>query len=584
MIFQHYYELLRIYRAQIAGLVLFTTAIFGAVSYMQLRTSPQYSAAASVIMMPSEAELAFAQNQTTAGRAARTLTETYIEYVKSRPVVEAAIDRVAQLRAEQVAEAGAEPEAEAAILPEPVDGLEALVERSKTQLRDLRRRLVEFDRGAYVTLPEREREIARIQGAISVSNIVNTHILRIEVTLSDPDEAALMANTLAEAYVERVSEQIDVDANRLEGYLQGEIAKKESQLERLRAEQTTLIERFGPVQGTAGGIVDQMRVAEAQLAELNSRLLTVNLSRASSETQVRMIEPAMAPVYPASPRVLRTTLIGFWVGLVLAIGSTVIRDSLSEKIKTTTDLRRIVGIQGLGLLRRKWVSRKRKRPLKRLGREFGRHFAASGLHEHKQLPKPKPLPELPRPSTDTAEGVDTHEVEADIGAIAGISRSETVMEAVRQLKRARDASQGHESKEGASAPPKFVVQVTGFVPMETLCWATIGISAAIASGGDKVYCKLPEGQPKRRPQMRFRNTGELAYELDGTDASMNAYLTIECVGPMNVERDVVVQDQTGPVICVLPQDEISEQVIESMQKRLKGHGALDHVYFVLMAN
>lgn len=566
MIFQHYIELIHSQRWQIGLIILLTTSVMAVTSFVQLKQSPEYTAAASVMMLPSEAELQFSRSGTTRATADRSLTETYIEYVKSRPVVETAIERVKA--------AAEELEVEEPLAP-ATDGLAGLIAKAKGVAGSVKRFIVEIDRGAYVPIPEHEKEISEIQDAITVSNIVDSQILRIQVTLPSPDAAALMANTLAEAYVERISDQINADANELEKYLQDEVSKKESQIQKLRDQQARIIERFGAVdQGRGSLVADQMRVIETQLAELHSRLLTINLSRASATTQVRLIEPALSPAYPSSPRVVRTTAIGLFIGIMLSIGTVVIRDSLSEKIKTTTDLRRVVGIQGIGLLQRKWVRRRSMRALGRLGVEFQRHLAAVGFHAGKTTRKrPRELLQLVGPTREADYLIEDESVAAEGAAAA--SSGHAVLAAIGKLKKESQVISDR-------FPVRRIVQVTGFMPMDKLCWATVGISASFASMGNKVYCKIPDGHIKRLPRMRFKGSGELVYDDPDTTQDDHDYVTIQCIGPMNVDRDLGGKDRVHPIICVLPRNEISEQVVDTMAKRLTAKKVKD-VYFILMA-
>lgn len=559
MVFQHYFELLRSQRWQILFMIGVTTVAFALSSYHRMRTSPEYSAAANVVMMPTEAELTFSQD-TAGGTVARAmLTETYIEYVKSRPVVESALGRV-----KEVALASGTPVEEPIVIP----STNPLIEMLKSFADRVDRFLKEIDTGAYVEVPETEREIAAMQKAIDVSNVTNTHILRIAVTLPDPQAAALMANTLAESYVERISEQLNSDANELESYLQTEIARKEAELAALRAEQTRLTERFGLLQDTTGnGILDQMRVVETQLAELHSRLLSVNLSRASTSTQVRMIEPAIVPVVPSTPGVIRMTTLGLFVGVLLAFATVIIRDTLSDTIRTTADLRRVVGVRSIGQLQRGWVTRRKMRHLRQLGLQFERHFTALGSEMRKALPK--------RLRTAIAPPAMEGEIVAQEEVLAANS-DHAVVTAISKLKK--------EERTSIEPPPSAQdVLVTGFLSMDRLCWATIGISAAFATMGKQVYCKLPEGKIKKAPKMKFKSGGKLVYDDPVRTDELDDYITVQCVEPMDSDSAFRGRNNTkSPIICVVPRDEIEEEVIETMKNRFATDDSRD-LSFILMS-
>ena len=197
MIVQHVVQLLRYYRRLALAIVVSGTLIAAAASVTRLMVSPLYTAAAKVAVLPTEAEYTFGRETGRGPRAtARGLTSTYMEYLKSRPVVEAALDNVAQ-------ETGAadEPEVESA-LARRIKGLAGFARRVYRTL----------DSGKYVQSTARDREVSELMGAIELHKVVDSYILRIQVSLENPEAAAAAANALAEAYVERVSEQLATSA------------------------------------------------------------------------------------------------------------------------------------------------------------------------------------------------------------------------------------------------------------------------------------------------------------------------------------------------------------------------------------
>ena len=94
MIYRHYIELLQRYRWNVVFVLIFSTVAFGLAGYYRVTTSPQYTTAASVLLVPSEAEREFGLDGTSTRTGIQTMSETYMEYVKSRPIVETAIARI----------------------------------------------------------------------------------------------------------------------------------------------------------------------------------------------------------------------------------------------------------------------------------------------------------------------------------------------------------------------------------------------------------------------------------------------------------------------------------------------------------
>ena len=102
----------------------------------------------------------------------------------------------------------------------------------------------------------------------------------------------------------------------------------------------------------------QMQINDVQqeLAELRDRMLTTSLTGSSAMAQVRVIDPAIVPLYPSSPHAVKNTAAAFLAGLLMSVFIIVLIDSLSDTVKTTADLERLIGTRSLGLLRHKSVT------------------------------------------------------------------------------------------------------------------------------------------------------------------------------------------------------------------------------------
>jgi len=555
MLLKHYLELLQSGRWHVGLILLVSTFAFGLTGYYQVKSDPQYTAAAHVLLIPSQAELEFSLGGRNTPTNRQNLSETYMEYVTSRPVVEMALAKVEQAMRH-------EPELE------PVAS-SSLALAAKQLLATLRRDLTIFNLGTYVELPKDELRLREIQQAISVSNVASTQMMRIEVTLDDPEYAALVANTLAEAYVEQVTAESNKDAGELESYLQSEISRKDSELAALRAKQTQLDERYGLNNEYAAEIDSQLRVEEAKLVELHSRLLTVNLSRASATAaRARLVEPAIAPSYPSSPGVLSMSIIGLMIGLILAAGSVIARDLLSDTIKTSIDLHRIVGARAIGLLSRSGFRLIPRRAYREFGLLVQQHFALARLSRvgrsssmnRSQLTLPSPEQArytLEGEAAELAEG-------SDAGDLPNVTKAKLGKP---------------DEPETQPANTYTFAQVTGLASADTLCRTTIHMAAGLASIGNNVYCRLPPGVIKKPPQLKFPKMGEVFYTPPPVEnGEQPNYITVECLGPMDARfgiDDPTQLDIDSPLICVLPRNRIPERVVEAIREKIDSEASRD---------
>ena len=92
--FLHYWQLLLRHRRLLAAIVVSSATLAAVLALVALFTKPVYKSSARVIMLPSEAELAFSRGRISTDRSAQLLTETRIEYLMSRGVAKAVLAEI----------------------------------------------------------------------------------------------------------------------------------------------------------------------------------------------------------------------------------------------------------------------------------------------------------------------------------------------------------------------------------------------------------------------------------------------------------------------------------------------------------
>ena len=527
--------------------MIVTALVFGLVNTAKLLMAPIYTAAAAVTIIPTQAEMEFSQGGTHQKEAGRALTETYIEYVKSRPVIMAAIENI---------EAG--QEANDAVKEESpwAEHIATIKVIKKT----ISRWISILNYGDYIPLPEEEKKIEKIRKAIDVKTVTNTHILRIEVNLTDPAMAARLANTLAERFVERLSKELNEDASKLEQHLEDEIKPLEATIAALRAKQAAYKKRYGILPENSSEQT-QMAIQEQQLAELHTRLLSTRLSRTSG-TRVHLVESASVPVYPSSPRVLVNTLLGLLAGVVLGLIMIVIRDSASSRIVTSADLQRIAGARGIGIMKRTWVKRRDWRALRKLGTALESRLAIFG-----DLDIPVSTQKL-LPSSGQLITREEHQAQVSTHA-----RQPTI----KQLVNVELVGESH---------VRPILQVTGMTDKVTVCWAAVGLAASLAVQGRKVICRLPVDFIKKTRvlgKLERWKSGRIQFSDTQQEEHTDDTLTVQCLGPLTADLNLTEALHKSPaVVCILPVNQIQEEMVEALQQRISITNQIN-VSFMLMA-
>ncbi len=218
MILQHYLELFRYYRRTVVWIVAATTLATLIASVGWLFAFPMYTSATSVVMMPSDAQIAFSHDMTVGLGSIQSLSETHIEYLKSTPVVEAVYDKIAG----------------AGFTESSTEGLSA-------KMRDAARGTLAFvwktyrilNSGKYVEPEPREVWIKALRDGIVVQEIPGSYILQIEATLPHPKAAPMAADMVAEAYMELWSKQLNASADKWEAFFDDRIAERQAELDAL---------------------------------------------------------------------------------------------------------------------------------------------------------------------------------------------------------------------------------------------------------------------------------------------------------------------------------------------------------------
>jgi non-specific protein-tyrosine kinase len=106
---------------------------------------------------------------------------------------------------------------------------------------------------------------------------------------------------------------------------------------------------------------------ETRLTALDARLVTLRSTFASlvastsgfDTTELTLIEPAVPPTTPISPRTLLNVLIGALLGLFAGVALVLIRERLDDTVKTPADAEQTVGLPALGVITQMPGDRKR---------------------------------------------------------------------------------------------------------------------------------------------------------------------------------------------------------------------------------
>lgn len=596
MIVEHYIQLLWYYRRLVMAIIVGITGAVAGLSTLILYMSPSYTGSAKVMILPTEAELTFTKGWLGSSQfsAAKTLVETHIEYLISKPVAERALAKMNER------------------LPPPpppptgwrADAAEVFSSFKKT----LRQTYNILNSGRHIPpTPEQEALDTLMQG-IDIEAVEGSYLLQLEVELRDPVAAAVATNALAEAYVEQVSEEASTAAEALSEYFQKEIANRKASLDvledreyqlrrelgilelanerqiltesrdkenerlvNIRIEREELEARLQAFEGDRGdlqrrGVLakvdeeialsnarrraletrEEMRLQsiaeleerlaelaekeeplqdllrdisrlEVEISDLRDRMIGVSLAGSGALSQVRIIDPATAPVYPSFPKVVLYTVLAFAGSILIAIFVLVAVDTVSDSVKTTADLRRLAGRRGLGVL------------------------------------PPRMLKQLAAPDWQSNEKLH------------------------RKLKEFGTVLEPNLAALGDFGAP--AIQITGFGSPNLISGVARSIAGALAAVGNTVsYLPASSCNGKEAPVGAIDKPFELS---DGSTAA-GGPIRIKCVGPVSASLNWQEIGEYSPtLVCVFEAGTLSEAAISEFSEN-KSRSGISAVSFVMV--
>lgn len=277
-------QLMRIARRR-GWLLLLIMVVAGAAAYWSSsRQTPEYEANATMLVNPGQSTV---DSDYSALQASRSLAETYRLLVETGPVFNRVIDVLG--------------------LPMDVDELDEMV---------------------------------------STSVVGETQLVQVTVSDTDPERAALIANTIVDEFQTYISEQATERAETTRSDLDAQIGRLEDRLDELDAqidELNTSENADDPeIQQQIEDLTQDRANVNQALTELNTTAITFSTEVMAASAQVEMADPATVPSEPYAPRVMFSTLLGLLVGLLIGVGLVALLEFLDNTVKQEMDIQSMI--------------------------------------------------------------------------------------------------------------------------------------------------------------------------------------------------------------------------------------------------
>ena len=193
------------------------------------------------------------------------------------------------------------------------------------------------------------KDPASLAGKVQVKPINGTQLVRLSVTDSSPQQAKLMADTLAEIYVNQIqallakpyTDRLAVIQKQIDG-LAAQIEQSQTEIETLTAEKSQADTQLPTHEILLTGFRNDYQTLQQDYEQI--RLNAVKASNA-----VIIVDQARVPEIPLQRNLLYISLAAV-VGLMLGIGLAFLVEQLNDRIRTSQDVSEKLGMVTLGTI------------------------------------------------------------------------------------------------------------------------------------------------------------------------------------------------------------------------------------------
>ncbi len=197
----------------------------------------------------------------------------------------------------------------------------------------------------------------RLDRMLTVRAIRDTMLLELKAESIDPQQAAGVANAVAQAFIEEVRRtqmgQAAQSRDALQEELQAvqrDIRSTSDQMDRLRNDHGGRTpEALQTEVGRLQSALSQYQLTYSQLLKSEQDM---RLAEAKAFGSVTVAEPAAPNAIPVKPKVAQNVLLAALVGLMLAVGVALLIEYLDDTVKSGEDVVALLGVPALGYVMR----------------------------------------------------------------------------------------------------------------------------------------------------------------------------------------------------------------------------------------
>jgi chain length determinant protein EpsF len=128
------------------------------------------------------------------------------------------------------------------------------------------------------------------------------------------------------------------------------LRQREAELRAAVAAQKTRVLELNRARDELGPLLKELETAQRAYDAASQRFSQTRIEAQSEQSDVSVLNPAVAPIEPSGPRVLLNSLIAFLLGTVLGVGLALLLELLNRPVRSAGDIKEMLGIPVLGTI------------------------------------------------------------------------------------------------------------------------------------------------------------------------------------------------------------------------------------------
>ncbi len=191
--------------------------------------------------------------------------------------------------------------------------------------------------------------VADLQEIVTSRRVPDTQLIELTVQHTDPELAALYANTIVAVFIEQTQA---IESSRYAASRESLLRELERQDDLIETT-ATQIQELGD-NPTDSSERDRLQTLLAQQQQTYTNLLqsfeAIRIAESQESSNVIQIKPALVPDQPTIPNIPVGIAVGTILGVVIATAGLLIKEVIDDTLKNSDQVERILGLPTLGMI------------------------------------------------------------------------------------------------------------------------------------------------------------------------------------------------------------------------------------------